>query len=268
MTLIVGLICKDSVILAGESETTRAVSKYQGTLKLHQVTFRNGHVMIGEAGSAYPAGVCIDYFQRLAKDTTIVSDATVADTLDGAYRDYVRASLSPPIGTAECQEFHQKDINNFEFVLGFYAGGKPFLYTFSSIFGIAFKSSRRFEMVGIGGELAEYLIKDIPVFDFKSRAAANTLAYVVGEVKTSISGCGGETQMSIVSNESRPERLSTETISQMEGDLRGILNESKKEFAEQMRRMLEGSGMMYGGFPDDWWQPRGGGNEPDQGLQS
>ena len=139
MTLIVGIVCKDAILLAGESETTREVAKYQNTHKLHLVGFENGHAMIGEAGSAYPAGACMDIFRRKAANTAITSEDTIAETLNESFRDYARGCIGPALGDIQSQEFHSFDKNRFDFLLGVYFGGRPHLYSFSSMFGIACK---------------------------------------------------------------------------------------------------------------------------------
>ena len=254
MTLIVGIICKDAVLLAGESETTREVAKFQGTHKLHLVAFENGYVMIGEAGSAYPAGVCLDAFRRRAASTKITSEDTIPETLNLAFREYAKACIGPPIGSLESQDFHRSEINRFDFILGYF-GDRPCLYNFSSTYGMACKCSRRFEMIGIGDELAEYILKEMPLEDFSSRAAANAAVYVVGEVKTSVSGCGGDTQITVVSSGNKPERLSRATIQDIELHLSGFLKEHKQKTAEGLQTMLRMAGMAYMPAPEDWWQP-------------
>ena len=88
MTLIVGIVCREAIVLSAESETTRGSAKYQGTHKLHLVPFKGGHhAIIGEAGSAFPAGACADAVFRIAKATEVDSEDTIPKVVEAAFRN-------------------------------------------------------------------------------------------------------------------------------------------------------------------------------------
>ena len=123
-------------------------------------------------------------------------------------------------------------------------------------------------MIGIGDELTEYLVKDFPDEEFNTRAAANAADHVVGEVKNSVSGCGGDTQIVIASSDQKPERLSRETIQNIELHLGGFSKEQYRKNTESLLSMLLMGGIGYQPAPVDWWQPRSQSQEPDQGRQS
>jgi 20S proteasome alpha/beta subunit len=245
VTLIVGIVCRDAVILAAESETTRGNAKYQGTHKLHIIPFKSGHrAIIGEAGSAFPAGVCADAVERIASITDVDNEYAIPKAVEAAFREMVKGGHGPKMGSRKCQEFHGQEDNYFQFLIGYYFNGKPHLYEFSSYYASARKCPRPFAVVGIGGDLAEYLLRPFAVAEMPAKQAMFTAVYVVGEVKNSVAGCGGPTQLAILSPHNACARLSPESIKDLESRA-GYLKQKREAAHVEMRSNIAEATISY-----------------------
>src|SRR5208283_2846036 len=103
VTLIVVIVCRDALVLAAESETTRGVAKTQSAHKLHIVPFLNGtHALIGEAGSAFPAGVCADAVRQIAAKTAVSSEDSIPKVIEAAFREFAKRGHGPKMGSRKC----------------------------------------------------------------------------------------------------------------------------------------------------------------------
>jgi 20S proteasome alpha/beta subunit len=67
MTIIVGLICKDGIVLAGDSQTTTGTSKRCDAKKFALVKFTDAEVLVAQAGNASTAGRAIEIFRDSAR---------------------------------------------------------------------------------------------------------------------------------------------------------------------------------------------------------
>ena len=245
MTLIVGTICKDAIVMGAESETTRGASKLHGTKKLTIVEFIGGSVIVGEAGIQFLSNAVVDRFSAIAGKTQMADRESVARTLSESFRAISKESIAPLLGTKKCQDYYRQETNYFELTMAFYADAKPYIYNFNPVWGLASKCPRNFSVSGIGKDLSEYLLKDIPFEEMDSRAATLEIANVVREVKTSVSGCGGNTEIALVSNGSKPEKLNHSALSIME---QKILFLSEKYRSERRRSIEESKKTLLFGY--------------------
>ena len=230
MTLIVGMVCRDAIVLAGDRETSAGDTKFQTTHKLHLVPFLNKHyAIIGEAGAAFPARACLDTLRRLASTTKVTEVETISNSVAQAFWEMASKTHGPGIGDPGNQLFWDQDINRFQFMVGYYFKSKGYLYEFDSSHGMVVTSREAYSLIGIGSDLARYLIKDIQIEKLDSRGAANASAYIMGEVKTAVSGCGGNTEIALVSSGNEPQILSGSDVAKIEGSL--------KRFADEQRQL-------------------------------
>jgi len=240
MTLIVGIVCRDTVVLGAESETTRGPAKYQGTDKLHLIGFKGGgYAVVGESGSDHPAGVCIDALNRVAPLTPVHDEYTIPTAVETAFREAVKRGHGPKMGTRKCQEFHGQEDNFFQLLIGYYFKGIPFLYEFNSYFATARKCSRAFAANGVGRDLAEYILGPLDVAQMCCNEAVFSIIYAAGEVKTSVSGCGGPTQIAIVPPNSKPVKLTRESLGLMESRAYGLRERLKANLVEMKQNIRE-----------------------------
>ena len=252
MTLIVGVVCKDAIVFGAESETTRGTSKYQSTKKISIVNFINGNAIVGEAGIQHLSSGVVDKFIEVASTTRIENEESIVKALEKSFREITARTIAPRLGTKTCQDFYRQEQNCFEISLGFFWDGKPSIYILNPVYGIAVKCRGRFSASGIGAELAQYLLKDSDFVKMDSRAATIEVASVVREVKTSVSGCGGTTEIVLVGNGNKPEKMSQAAIASLDekiqflsekrrAERRQAIEETKQNISMEYQSLLTGS---------------------------
>ena len=245
MTLIVGIICKDAIVFGAESETSREVTKYQGAKKLHRVAFKNGWAIVGESGVAHLSSLALNYFKRCATGTEITDEDTIRKTLNTAFRG-MAGELGTVIGTLDAQEYYRHSDNYFELTVGYYFNRKPYLYVFKPTHGVAASQNREFALSGIADYLAEYLLKDFKLSELDSHGALIAAAYVVGEVKTAIIGCGGKTEIALMSCDKPPEKVFPPWIEEIESKhLKPFLETISKKRQSSFDEMIKGAVIPY-----------------------
>src|SRR5438477_1615303 len=74
MTIIVGLVCKDCIVMASDSQTTDGFSKRCDTEKISTVQFVNSQVLVAASGMSSLSNQAVAVFQKLAKGKTIEAD--------------------------------------------------------------------------------------------------------------------------------------------------------------------------------------------------
>jgi hypothetical protein len=163
VTLIVGIICKDGIVLAADSQTTKGAAKQLGANKISVVEFENGKALVAESGSASLSVSAIQAFQRKAAGRKIEDDSTVATIAEEAVRE-IRSSLTslnPNCNSpTEWQDFFWREANYFELMVAYYFGGKPHLYKLNPLWCIPVPATSHFMTSGIAGDLANYILQE------------------------------------------------------------------------------------------------------------
>jgi 20S proteasome alpha/beta subunit len=201
VTLIVGIICKDAIVLAADSQTTRGFAKQLGTNKINTVEFQNGKVLVAESGSASLSTAAIEIFQRKARGIKIESDSTVGDLAKESVREVVKG-ITEHLGTVssdtERQTFLFQEVNYFELMIAYYFEGKPHLEKLNPAWCIPVRATSYFATSGIAGDLANYILlkHTTPEMDCK-------LAFVIGikvllDAINNVEGCGHPIKVALI----------------------------------------------------------------------
>lgn len=231
--------------MSAESETTRGITKTQDTEKITFVRFKNLWAMVGEAGAATWSRAVIVEMESLARDATIGSEREVLNIVQAAFRSAVRNSAAPPIGTRDFQDFFCTDTNAFDLTIAFYFNHKPCLYVFESFYGIATPGKKSISLSGIGKDLAQYIFAGIDTMVFDSHSGCMGAAYVVNEVKRHISGCGGKTEVCVMSDGNKPERLAANMIDFIDGQTSMLSAAEKARRTSVLSALMGTAAMQY-----------------------
>jgi hypothetical protein len=248
VTLIVGIICKDAIVLAAESETTAGNIKKHGTKKISVVEFLNGWALVGESGVAEYSNDAICRLKKVAAKTEITHDRTIADTVGNVVKE-IRSriiSLHPQATPDEWQYFFCQTHNAFELTVGYYFENEPLLFRVPLHSATpAPETARPFSVSGVGGDLAFYLLKQSPLNAVPSHQAALIAAYVTHEVKNTISGCGGGTSLAVVSNGKRPEIISEPAVAKMGSEITRLVEMGNAQRLQSISEILKSTPMVY-----------------------
>ncbi len=175
MTIAVGVLCQDGVLLCADTEHTGWTSKSHDS-KLEDFEVKNGKVCFALSGNSSLAWSAIEKCKRHlhGQPSNNLLD-NIEDILDKEYR---RNVLSHP-------DYSNLD---YQFLIALWRENDGIeLYSTTMT---ALRRVRGFECIGIGAELASYLIRPGYNSPFLKDAVALT-AYVLACVKENISGCGG-----------------------------------------------------------------------------
>jgi 20S proteasome alpha/beta subunit len=201
VTLIIGIICKDAIVLAADSQTTKGISKQPGTNKISVVKFSNGKALVAESGSASLSNRAIQIFQTKAEGVKMENELSVAKIAEEAVRE-IRNSLTSlhPGNTSptDWQDFFGQEINYFELMVAYYFGDKPCLYKLNPLWCIPVPTTSYFMTSGIAGDLANYILKEHTEPKMDSEFASVIAIKVVEDAIEYVEGCGSPPRVALI----------------------------------------------------------------------
>lgn len=199
MTIIVGLICKNAIVLASDSQTTTGTSKRCDAEKFAIVKFSNAEVLVAQAGNASSSSRVIEVLSDLAKGQKLTDYRGVAVIAQKAMRqlkDELRVQ-NCDCSMEELREFI-RDNTNCELMIAHYFEGKPYIYKIDLVLGIANRIQSHFAAIGCGSNLGEYLLSEHSKPAMSSEFGSAIAVYVVETVKKYDALCGGPTRIGII----------------------------------------------------------------------
>jgi 20S proteasome alpha/beta subunit len=203
MTLIVGIVCTDGIVVAADSQTTRGVVKMCSTNKISAVEFKNNAALVAEAGGAMQSNQAVENLRQLAREKIIYNDQTIAKTVEASVRvvknNLMHLHPSPNAVTPlQWQEYFCTEPNSFDLILAYYYHQKPCLYTFDLDWATAYESKEQIVTKGIGRDLGEYLLKSYLTPDMDCAVASVVAVQVIDEVVNRIEGCGSPIKLALI----------------------------------------------------------------------
>jgi 20S proteasome alpha/beta subunit len=205
VTLIIGIVCKDGIVLAADSQTTKGISfgaaKSCSTDKINVIEFENGKALVAESGSASLSNSVIEAMHRKAKGVKIENELTIAKLAEDSVRE-IRSSITNlhPTNTApeNWQDFFSRDINYFELMIAYYFDQTPCLYTLNPLWCIPIKVTSYFDTSGIASDLANYILKEHTEPKMDSEFASVIAVKVIEDAIEYVEGCGSPTKVAII----------------------------------------------------------------------
>lgn len=200
MTIITGLIGKDAIFLASDSQTTygNGGSKTLNAKKLSVVEFQNQTALVAEAGAADPSGRAVELFQRAAKEKTVEN----SETIIGLAREIVRSIRNEQIEMNNLSEDGRRRFFKEEFafnlMIGYYFANEPYLYTIDIDWCLPHRVTSHCAEIGIGDTVARHILNEISEPGMHFKEALATSIYVIEKVKQSVDSCGGPAQAGYV----------------------------------------------------------------------
>jgi hypothetical protein len=218
MTQIVGIVCKDGIVIASESQYTTGTRKLLHGVKLSTIKFKNSTILggvfdgalIAEAGNEAFSSLAVGYINEQAKDTAINGIHSVAEIVETAVNRIRREILSSmqerPYSIAEQDEiFGPYSKPYFQLMFGHYyfppkeSGERPVarLYTISLD---SAKASPKFPfaMIGSAPELALFMLKQFPCEQLLWGEASCLAIDVLQRINNDDIYCGGPIKLGTV----------------------------------------------------------------------
>jgi len=201
VTIIVGLICADGIILASDSQTTYGTTKRPDVEKISVVEFTNTTALVAESGSAQISGKVVEIMQGKAKGIALTDYRMVAEIAQESLRETRNYLMEINKGcnfSEEKWERFFRDENPVELMIAHYFGDTPYIYTVDLFTCIANKAKLHYEAIGCGANLGDYLLSEISHSGMKLKAALTIPLYVVEKVKEHDAYCGGPSKLAVI----------------------------------------------------------------------
>jgi len=198
VTLIVGIVCKDAIVLAADSQTTYFPSKILGTNKINEIKFLNGKVLVAESGFCSLSNAAVDAIQKKAEITEIKNEETVTNICRQAVREIRQQQMTlfprRKYSLTEFEDFF-RDQKNFFLTIAYYFGEKPYLFSIDLSQCVLQKPTFGFIVSGVGESVGNYILKEESGFcgGFENLATelATVIAIKVADVAAEyVDGCG------------------------------------------------------------------------------
>ena len=199
VTLIIGIICKDCVVMACDTQITAGNNKRTDGTKLRPVEFANMSALIAQAGSLTYTNRYIDILSRLAKDKSPNDVVEVGELMNEAmetFRRQLRASNFNCSSEKLDTILARKD-TDCRLMLGFCLNRKPYLVSINLFDPNYQECTSHYEADGSGSLLGEYLLREHATPEMKLDFATTIAVYVVEVVKRYDTFCSGKTMVGI-----------------------------------------------------------------------
>ncbi len=239
VTLIVGIICKDAIVLAADSQTTYYPSKILGTNKISEVKFKNGSALIAEAGFVTYSNEAVDIIQKKAAETEIKNEETIA----GICRDAVFEVRKKQIGLyprrryslVEWRDFF-RDNQDFFLTVAYYFEDKPYLYGITLSECSLRKPTFGFIVSGIGEAVGNYILKEehdsSGGFEKMDSELTTVIAIKVADVAAEyVDGCGRPIMAALI----KPSIPIPDLLSMLRGEAQESAGYSLLKFSSYRR---------------------------------
>jgi len=195
MTLIVGIICADGIVMGSDTQTTYSAygTKLLDQNKFSIVRFRDSAVLVGESGSVNLANRTIQIFEKKAKEINSQnSDDVVAQTLKEAIRETRNERMSIETAGAYSLEGWQKFFmeNGMSLMVAYYFKETPLIYKVSIDDCIPIKCPTHFSCAGCGESFGAYLLNEFSSPGMDSAIVSTLAVKAIDESTKYVDGCG------------------------------------------------------------------------------
>ncbi|HEY0875587.1 MAG TPA: hypothetical protein VGD94_19070 [Vicinamibacterales bacterium] len=211
MTLVAGIVCADGLVLCSDTELTGNTQKGN-----RAKIFTIGHchedclIAIGVAGDYDFGKAAIQYMGPVFGEPEAPSLENMRSALSDAVTDVYTNHIYP-------NKLNQRDIYLMA-AMWRQGEGVSLIKTSET----ALIHVERYEAIGTGGELAEYILKRMYADDMRLDQAVALAIHVLREVKERGQGVGGETHISVISNDGRLFEVLPEQVAEYEASMCGL----------------------------------------------
>lgn len=195
MTIAIGLLCKQGIVLASDSQTTDIQTGRfcRDVAKIHALRFKDGkEALVAESGNVAFSSTVIEILSNLAKNEALNDGRSFAELAQKALGQF-KSQLSSCYPTGEDKQRHLNE-NYTEIILADYCNGQN-LFTLDFGLGTANRvNSAQYVAIGCGAPVASFLLDQFYTDKMHLGQAIATAIYVVEQVKKTDFRCQGPTK--------------------------------------------------------------------------
>lgn len=200
VTIIVGIIAKEMIVVACDSQTTSGTSKRHDMGKITLVHGNNNEskLLVAQSGHADFSSRVVEIFEEKIRNVSLDDYRSAADVLQVAIAQLkaeIRQqyeNMSPESLLAFCEN------HAFSLLLAYHHKNQPCMFTVDFENGICVKR-RTYITLGCGGSVAEFILSSFDTANICREDACTLALYVVNEAKRVDAFCGGPTWLAWLS---------------------------------------------------------------------
>jgi len=200
VTLLAGIICKDGIVVASDSQTTWDSGKSWNANKMTELEHPYGRALVAESGAEITSAAMVEELVKLAGDKQQFDEHKLSGLAELAVRK-VRQRLRAQnfeCSSEELQDIIWKQELDSKIMIAHYDGNRPVIDTIGLTAVIPKRAKSFFEAVGTGSDLATYLLTDLCTPKMDCRTASVTAVLVTEIVKRHDRYCGGPVKLGIL----------------------------------------------------------------------
>lgn len=199
MTLILGVICNDGIVMACDSQITADNSKRTNATKLHPIRFGHITVLVAEAGRRTHTSRYIQILKESAKGARPKNDRDIATIIQSAMDTFLD-ELRQTHGCASTALVKLLIKQGIECVLlfGFQIGWKSSLAVMNIHDPVCRFVDSHFETQGSGALLGDYLLKEHTTSQTPRHLVIATAVHIASVVKQYDIYCSGDTVIGVI----------------------------------------------------------------------
>lgn len=204
MTLLVGIVCQDEVVVATDSQSTDEWGQKRFSRKLGVIQLDDGSsALVAEAGDLGYSGQTIERMERLATSIRLTDYRAFADLAGKAWGE-VWLEHAKRFGRNRKLRDKSFEEHKFWLIIANCFKGKPYLFRFdSSTFSAALERSKSYMTVGNSYATADYILNKFDLGGEESSTAILAAIFTVNEVIGVDSTCSLPVRLgTVVGNES------------------------------------------------------------------
>lgn len=268
VTLIIGIICKDGLVMACDTQVTTGQSKRINGTKLREIQLADMPLLVAQAGSYSHTGRYIQILAQLGEFVSPKSAQDVATLMQRAMEEFKKelSRLHLDCTSEELVSLLSKLEIDCNILCGFYLDGKSHLISINICDSIPRICETHFEADGTGALLGDFLLSEQTTPGMPIHFASTMAVYVVGVVKRYDLYCSGNTVVAMIlpgggvgarKMRSRAKFLSSATVQEYSNWV--VKAEAKtreqrnsiigREFSRQNERMLREIDKMIADLP-------------------
>ena len=239
VTIVVGFSCEHCLVVGSDSQSSDGASTFQqwDEKKVVFISFADGtQAILAKAGGIRVGNLYQEAFEAAAKTATPNAPRAIASIAEQAIketRDKILAAYYHPTFEAGSGKTYV-DENHSVFMLAYYFGGQPYLYTLDLAFAYASPVKGRFEAIGCAGNLARFILEG---FDFKSMSfglSFGVASYAIAMCKRHDQACGGPIQLAAVDQTGKAMDMDSLVLETAENAIVRVHAESQRTLPEKL----------------------------------
>lgn len=200
VTVAIGFFCKESLVLASDSQASDGGSTFQqwNERKVVEIKFQDGSMaLLAKSGSINVGNLFQEDFETLAATVAPKSPRAVASIAEQSLktvRDKLLSSHHHPNFDKDSSRRYLASVDS-TYLLAYFYEGKPYIYRLELDCAQAFPSKGNFEAIGCAGNLASFLLSDVNFPEMNFGQCFGLAFYAIEMCKKYDQACGGITQL-------------------------------------------------------------------------